>query len=289
MAILYFYKITIFVQKTQKKGNIMKRKTQIIGFFIIFMVFIQVVTSCDIFGETNPNNTDNSTVSGQTVPALQTSVYPTIDNLVTNPTTIQNSATLLQFDGNLTITGQQDQYTFVPSVDGRYRFEITNLATGNVDLIITNSVGTSVGSSTYVSNGSGVTINNINGGETYTIQVRQRSGLSQYRLTIGHQKPTVNITGYTVVNDSMQFNDQYNNYKWTVSSSGIYRFEISNLTTGNIDIVITNSVGTSVGSSTYMSNGSGVTINNINGGETYTIQVRQRSGLSQYKLNIRKQ
>ena len=121
------------------------------------------------------SNTNGIVIDGETL---------TVSAIQSSETTVTNNATILEFNGNITTTGQQDTHKFTAPRNGRYRFEISNLASGYVNLYINNSGGSSVGSSSYVSNGDGVTINNIKGGETYTIQVRQNSGFSQYRLSI---------------------------------------------------------------------------------------------------------
>ena len=108
----------------------------------------------------------------------------TIPGLQSRATTVKNNATIQEFNGSFTTTGQIAEYTFTPPVSGRYRFEISNLVSANINMAIKNSTGSVVASGNYINNGNGLTINGIKGGETYTIQIVQNQGLSQYRLSI---------------------------------------------------------------------------------------------------------
>lgn len=114
------------------------------------------------------------------------------------------------YNGSLTIEGQVDTYYFTPSITGRYRFEISGLTSGTdhkVNLVIKNSGDGVVDSTSYgITNGSGLTIKNMQADETFQIQVKQYTGLDSYTLSIGNQKETVDVTGYTVVRDSIEVN-----------------------------------------------------------------------------------
>jgi len=108
----------------------------------------------------------------------------TIQGLISKATTVKDNATIQEFNGSFTAAGQQAEYTFTPPVSGRYRFEISNLTSANIRMAIKNSTGSVVNSTNYINNGDGLTINGIKGGETYTVQIGQNQGLSQYRLSI---------------------------------------------------------------------------------------------------------
>ena len=82
-------------------------------------------------------------------------------------------------------------------------------------------------------NGEGLTIKDMQAGETYQIQVRQYSGYDMYNLNLGLQKETVDISEYSSVSDSIQYTDQRNVYTYTPSLTGKYRFEIQDLTDGS--------------------------------------------------------
>lgn len=198
------------------------------------------------------------------------------------------------YNGSLTIEGQVDTYYFTPSISGRYRFEISGLTSGTdhkVNLVIKNSGDGVVDSTSYgITNGNGLTIKNMQAGETFQIQVKQYTGLDSYTLSIGNQKETVDVTGYTVIKDSIEFKDQRNVYLFTPPITGKYRFEISDLTKGSdhkVNLLVFNSGGGEEASTSYgIMNGDGLTIASMQAGQTYEVQVRQYSGVDSYSLNI---
>ena len=190
------------------------------------------------------------------------------------------------------ISFKKNIYFFTPTVTGRYRFEISNLTKGSsnkVNLYVWNSRDGEEGSTSYgIMNGDGLTIKDMQAGETYQIQVRQYSGYDMYSLNIGLQKETVDISKYSSVSDSIQYTDQRNVYTFTPSSSGKYRFEIQGLTDGSnnkVNVLIFNSRGGEEGSTNYgLANGEGLEITDLQANETYQVQVRYYSGYDSYRL-----
>ena len=189
---------------------------------------------------------------------------------------------------------QRNVYLFTPPITGRYRFEISDLTEGTdheVNLLVYNSGGGEEASTSYgIMNGDGLTIRDMQAGETYQIQVRHYSGYDSYNLNIGYQKESVDISGYNIVADSIQYRDQNNVYFFTPTVAGRYRFEISNLTKGSsneVNLYVLNSRDGEEDSTSYgIGNGDGLTIRDMQAGETYQIQVRQYSGYDMYRLNI---
>ena len=198
------------------------------------------------------------------------------------------------YNGSITIEDQVDTYFFTPSVTGRYRFEISGLTEGTghkVNLVIKNSGDGIVDSTSYgITNGDGLTVKGMQAGETFQIQVKQYTGLDSYTLSIGNQKESLDVTGYTVVKDSIEYRDQRNVYLFTPPITGRYRFEISDLTKGSdhkVNLFVYNSGGGEEASTSYgIMNGDGLTIASMQAGQTYEVQVRQYSGYDSYNLNI---
>lgn len=198
------------------------------------------------------------------------------------------------YSGSLTMEEQVDTYSFTPSVTGRYRFEISGLTEGTdhkVKLIIKNSGDGIVDSTRYgIENGDGLTVKGMQAGETFQVQVKQYTGLDSYILSIGNQKETIDVTGYTVVKDSVEFKDQRNVYIFTPPITGKYRFEISDLTKGSdhkVNLFVYNSGGGVEASTSYgIANGDGLTIPSMQAGQTYEVQVCQYSGVDSYNLNV---
>ncbi len=186
---------------------------------------------------------------------------------------------------------QRNVYHFSVPLTGRYRFDMSEIYSGtDVELYIFDSLGNTVASDTYCTNGDGITVRDLHAGAVYDIQVCQDNGFSGYKLSIGYQKSTVDISDYTIVNDSIEYTDQRNVYSFTVPVDGRYRFEQSGMTGGtDVELYMFNYLEETVASDTYCTNGDGITVKDLKAGETYEVQIRQDNGFSSYTLSIGKQ
>lgn len=186
---------------------------------------------------------------------------------------------------------QRNVYHFSVPLTGRYRFDMSEIYSGtDVELYIFDSLGNTVASDNYCTNGDGITVRDLQAGAVYEIQVRQDNGFSGYKLSIGYQKSTVDISDYTIVNDSIEYTDQRNVYSFTVPVDGRYRFELSGMTGGtDVELYMFNYLEETVASDTYCTNGEGITVKDLKAGETYEVQIRQDNGFSPYTLSIGKQ
>lgn len=210
-----------------------------------------------------------------------------IEGLPSNPISV-DAAEILTYTGNISNEDQVDEYSFVASYDGRYRADITGLQNGvNVELYIIDETGSSVASDTYCTNGEGATAKGLAAGHTYVVRVKQDSGFSDYTLSIGMQKPKFDVTGYTMVSDSIQYTDQNNWYTFTAPIDGRYRFEVTGVQNDtDFELYMFNSLEETLASDTYCTNEEGITVKDLKAGETYQVQVRQDSGFSSYTLFI---
>ena len=128
----------------------------------------------------------------------------------------------------ITFYRQKNVYTFTPKINGSYRFEITN-KTANAKFKL-------MAWDTYDSNIMEVTAGGYEDGETieleadtiYTIQVRQEEGIGQYTLHICQQKEKIDVSGYTEIDDSIQFTDQNIYYDFKAPATGIYLIQVGN-------------------------------------------------------------
>lgn len=199
-----------------------------------------------------------------------------------------DASELTQITDSIEYTDQRNVYSFSPSEDGRYRFEIEGLRSGcAVELYLFNSLGETLSSDTYCTNGEEITLKSLDSNETYEIQVRQSSGLSSYSLIIGIQKPSTDIKSNVVVNDSVEYTDQRNVYAFTADKSGTHTFTISGLSSGYaVELYAFNELGETITSDTYCTNGKNITLKNLKPGDTYEIQIRQFSGVSGYQLTV---
>lgn len=159
-----------------------------------------------------------------------------------------------------------------------------------VNMVILNQANKKVASTLFgIENNNGFTINNMVANETYTIQIKQYSGHSSYKILLGCQKSIINIdNNITQITDSIQYTDQQNIYQFTPPLNGRYRFEFAEIISGaKVNICIYNPGKKVVDqTSSGIANGDGLTINNMKAGETYEIVITQYSSKTNYKLLI---
>ena len=195
---------------------------------------------------------------------------PTID--ITTVTTINDQ---------VSFRDQKNCYTFTPSVDGRYRFDLTETnANVGFRLMMWDRLDNNI-MDTY-SEGDYVT---LEAGETYSIQVRQDSGLGSYKMVIGYQKETVDISNYDVIADSLTFSDQKNVYIFTPTYSGTVSLTIGDYNSScSMRLMAWDEFENNI-LDTYNEHG---TIS-VEANKTYESQVRQGSGCCSYSLSVEKQ
>jgi hypothetical protein len=96
-------------------------------------------------------------------------------------------ATIQTIQGAVSQDGQKNVYSFTAPRDGRYRFEMAELrSNAQVRLMAWNYLDENIADS-YCRNGQGLTLNELVGGQTYEIQIRQSSGFSSYSLNVRMQ------------------------------------------------------------------------------------------------------
>ena len=196
-------------------------------------------------------------------------------------------AEILTFDGEITQDGQKDSHWFDQPFRGRCRVEIGRMAAGTaVTLEVWDAQGSRIDSCTYCTNGKGLTLKDLPAG-SYEARVIQESGASAYSLAVGLQKETADISGLTLLTDSVEYTDQRNVYSFTVPRDGLYRFEFARMMSGlGVDLYVFNDLNELVDSYTYCTNGKGLTLKDLKAGEVYEVQVRQNSDTGSYNLLI---
>lgn len=182
------------------------------------------------------------------------------------------------FSGYSSKNDDKQVFSYTAPRNGRYRFDFEDVnANASIRVLVTDSTGDRV-LDTYTSGGYA----NLTANETYEVQVRNSSGESGYILKIGVQKPTIDITTITTINDQISFEDQKNCYTFTPSIAGRYRFDLTE-TNANVGFRLMmwdrldNNIMDSYSEGDYIT---------LEAGETYSIQVRQDSGLGSYKMVI---
>lgn len=139
-----------------------------------------------------------------------------------------------------------------------------------------------------VSNNNTVSTEVIPQGE-YTIEISHSSGTGSYEFTVGHQKESVNINSFGTINDSVEYEDQVNNYEFVPDETGLYRFDFSDMMYDTeITFAIYDHLNTPVKKAGVRGE-QGLTVDGLTAGEKYKISVSQASGLTQYTINIGRQ
>lgn len=203
-----------------------------------------------------------------------------------HPKPSQTISELTQLSDSIQYTDQENDYIFVPAIDGVYRFEFSDIPNDiSHSIYIYNSDFEELDHYTGIRNSEGITILLL-AGQEYHVKVKQNWNLGSYKLNIGKQKPTVYIKGETIISDSIQYTDQENRYVLTTKNSGLYRFEFANIPNNVTNsLYVLNSNLEEIDKSTGIGNEEGISIE-LNGNETYYLVVKQNWNVGSYNLLI---
>ncbi len=109
-----------------------------------------------------------------------------------------------------------------------------------------------------------------------------------YLLTVGHPKISIDVSEYDIVNDSMDYSGQQNEYTLVPESSGIYRFDLSGEADGfKIMLSVYDHAGSKVSGDQKLADGDGVTVR-LEAGNKYTVKAAQLNKGGEYALSIGK-
>ena len=193
---------------------------------------------------------------------------------------------LTQISDSIQFTDQENNYLFVPEIDGLYRFEFSRIPNSvHHSLYVYNATHEELASNTSIGNDEGITIN-LNGSQEYYIVVKQSWNTGSYNLNIGKQKPTIKISNNTIISDSIQFTDQENDYEFIPQNTGLYRFEFANIPNNtHHSIFIYNSSYEELANNTGIGNEEGISIE-CEANKTYYIEVRQSWHTGSYNMLV---
>lgn len=202
--------------------------------------------------------------------------------------TVTDISTFNVVSDNIQYTNQENDYSFFAALDGIYRFDFSNVPDGtDLRLRVYNSGWEEIKSDYNLDNGDGLTVP-LSAGNIYYIRVEQYNQTGFYTLNVGLQKATVDISAYTAISDSIQYTGQSNNYTFSASVNGTYRFEFLNVPNGtDLRLRIYNSGWEEIRSDYNLDNGDGLTVP-LSAGKMYYIQVQQYNNIGSYTLNIGK-
>jgi len=191
--------------------------------------------------------------------------------------------------GNIEFTNQENNYKFIPELDGLYRFEFSDIPNGVYNsLYIFNSGWEQLDRNTGVGNGKGITMT-LKSGETYFVRVKQSSNFGSYALNIGHQTTLQDVSSLDEISDIITFTNQENNYQFIALRNGVYRFEFSDIPNSVYhSLYIYNSGWEQLDRNTGIGNGKGLTIT-LSAGQSYYVRVKQSSNMGSYTLKIGQQ
>lgn len=214
----------------------------------------------------------------------------TIPPLPQNEKTI-GDATIIELTGCISEKNQNDEYYFTPEYDGCYNIRISELISGTYTSIEVNDhLGKNVARYSHYYNNNNLTLYDLTAGERYKISLHQESGFSDYILTVGCQKETIDISGYSIIHDTIEFANQVNTYLFTPELDGQYTLTISDvLYDVYMEIYVYDHLGYKVNYDNYYYNNNSLSLSNLKSGEEYTVKVLQNTSYSPYKLSIGKQ
>ena len=197
--------------------------------------------------------------------------------------------TIGSFSGSVSVEDQKNDHSFSPTVSGTYRFEFDEVKDG-VDfyLWVCNSGGESIEYGYDLDEGDGVTVS-LEAGSDYIIRVGQYRSFGSYSVIIGEQKPAFDVSDLTKVADSVQYTDQENNYLFTPTMDGTYRFELADVPDGtDFRLELLNMGWETIKYDYDLDNGDGLTAK-LEEGKSYYVRVQQYRSLGSYSLIVGKQ
>ena len=215
-----------------------------------------------------------------------------LDGVIFVPTIAGNSVTVEESGSNemtvdgckvdkvsdsIAAEGQVNTYMFAPDNNGTHTIRLSNMMEGfKVWVGVYNDKGEKVRGD-YFRNKC-LVLNDLEAGSTYTISVEQYSGTGTYDMEVLYAKPEIDISGYTTLSDSIEFDGQYNTYKFTAPISGQYRFAVDNMISDfRVSLSIYNSFNEKV-KLDYCSSGRGINVY-LDEGEEYTLYAGQYSSV----------
>lgn len=259
------------------------------GFTVSMRLYDALENEVDYYsGAGNGEGINTSLQAGQTY-ALQikswsgTGDYTVKIGQAKNPADISSDTVVhdaIEFEG------QQVYYNYTPAEDGKYRFEIAQINQGIlVSIGIYDDAGYEVDYNNGIGQGDGVTTT-LNAGQTYRVIVKQYSNLGAYTMNIGAQKPTIDISGVTVLRDGITYRGQKNNYTFTAAEDGFYRFEIDRINNGvTVSMELLDEAGYTVERNSYLGKNDGIRAE-LQAGQTYRLIVSQCSECGDYTMLV---
>lgn len=176
--------------------------------------------------------------------------------------------------GAIVNEGQINTYCFTTQTGGTYRFDVDLSAGVDVRVRISGENGSSINYGTNA-----LTID-LEEGKTYLLGIEYMNGACDYNVSIGIPSEITDITGSTLIEGNIVYQDQINKYQYTASVSGTYRMDADVSAGGEVRLRIS---GENENSINYATNG--LTID-LEKGKTYILSVEYLNGPCDYAVAI---
>lgn len=235
---------------------------------------------------TVPSTNFTETVASN-APAVASTLQPDIQT-GEDETINRNDWPVIQgtsFSGELKSEDQEDAYSYIAPVSGKYRFNLdsSDAQTTYKFFVYTqnNSEICETKYSSYNSN-NGKTIE-LEAGQKYRIYVKQDSGYLQYMVSIGVPNEIKNVEGTSMLG-CISYIDQEDNYLYVAPRTGLYYFDFG---TDNVESTYYFKMyklnNETIVSTSSRNEGKSI---ELEGGETYKIVIAQSSGNENYNIQI---
>jgi hypothetical protein len=156
-----------------------------------------------------------------------------------------------------------------------------------MEIYVYDHLGYKVNYDNYYYNNNSLSLFDLKSGEEYTVKIVQNTSCSPYTLSIGKQKPTLNITNNMIITDSIEFCYQENKCFFISDRDGDVEFLISDISSDNyFTMKVLNNLKEPVYSDNYFYNSNSFTLYDVKKGDTFEIQIAQSTGYSGYTLTV---
>lgn len=195
-----------------------------------------------------------------------------------------NDANLIS--DSISYTSQENYYEFTAETDGTYRFELQNVPDGvYYNMVLYNSGWEKITNNNGIGEGEGIT-GSLTAGKTYYIRVQYNKGFGGYKLAVGCQKATTNISSITSVEESVQFTGQRNIYQFDTKLGGTFRFDLAAVPDGTYyNMYVYNSGWEKLSENSGIGEGSGITIH-LEENKSYYVVVTFNKGFGTYRMAV---
>ena len=186
----------------------------------------------------------------------------------------QNITGVSQITGNITYIDQKNRYIYTAPVSGIYRFDTNRSSGSDVTVRVSGENGNGID---YNTNSLSI---ELEANKTYIISIDYRNSPCNYTLYIGVPKAIEDISGLSWILGSITYKNQKDQYIYTASVNGTYRFETDRDAGSNVTVRIRGESGNSID---YGTNSISI---NLEAGKTYIIDIEYKDSICDYTMSI---